>query len=296
MNLFRRTLAVTVPALLGLISLAGVSGAQSPSPIAPAASSCAPVPSHAPASPAASMVAVEAPDLLVFAAASLTKSFADLEAPWVAARPGSDLIFSFDASSTLRAQIEQGAPADVLASADTRNAQALVDECLAPAPITDFATNHLVIVVPSGNPAGITSPADLAKPDVRVVAAGPDVPITKYANMVITNLAGIAGYPPDYAASVAANVVSEEDNVKQVLTKIELGEGDAAIVYVTDAKSSDKVETVPIPDEANVLATYAAVPVGDSIQPELAAEFVTFLTGPEAQAVLAGYGFLQPAP
>ena len=203
-------------------------------------------------------------------------------------------MFSFDASSALRAQIEQGAPADVLVSADTKNPQALVDECLA-TDLTAFATNHLVIVVPAGNPAGITTPADLAKPGLKVVAAGADVPITTYATQLIDNLAALPDYPADFAAAVAANVVSEEDNVKAVLAKIELGEGDAAIVYVTDAASSTAVETVAVPDEANVLATYAGAAVNEAADPVLAADFLSFLTETEAQQILAGYGFL-PAP
>ncbi|MFN8623553.1 MAG: molybdate ABC transporter substrate-binding protein [Chloroflexota bacterium] len=284
--------AVTVSLPLAALLAAAPVGAQSPS--AAPEPSCAPVPSTAPLPSAAPASAVPAGDLTVFAAASLTKAFGDLQAPWAAAHPDSTLVFSFDASGALRTQIEQGAPADVLASADMKNPQALVDECLAPAPVTAFATNHLVIVVPKGNPAGITSPADLTKSGVKVVAAGKDVPITKYATQLVDTLSKLSGYPADFAAGYAANVVSEEDNVKAVLAKIELGEGDAAIVYVTDAASSTGVDTVAVPDEANVLATYGAVSITDSAQPELSAEFLSFLTGPDAQAVLASYGFLPP--
>ena len=268
--------------------------ASSPSP----SSTCLPLPTLAPVAAASASpdpAAADEPDLSVFAAASLTGAFSDLSDPWTSAHPGSSLVLSFDASSALRAQIEQGAPVDVFASADTRNPQALIDECLSPAPMTVFASNTLVIVVPTGNPAGIASPADLARPGVRIVAAGPDVPITTYARQVIANLAATPGYPADYVAAVTANTVSEEDNVKAVLAKIELGEGDAAIVYATDAASSDQVQSVPIPDASNVVATYGAVAVGASSEPDLAASFLQFLTEPQAQGVLAGYGFL-PAP
>jgi molybdate transport system substrate-binding protein len=275
---------MTLAAGLLLLSLTP-GAAQSPS----ALPSCPPSQSIASAAPASSG---EQPDLLVFAAASLTKAFEDFQEPWGAAHPGSELIFSFDASSALRTQIEEGAPVDAFASADIRNAQTLVDECLAPGPITPFGGNRLVIVVPAGNPAGITSPADLAREGVRVVAAGPEVPITRYATKAIENLAGLEGYPEGYVAAVAANTVSEEDNVRAVLAKIELGEGDAAIVYLTDAASSDAVQKVAIPDEANVPASYAAVTTYAAPQPALAAELLDFLGGPEAQAVLAGYGFL----
>lgn len=293
MNASRRSLAtlpLTLPLALAL--LAGPVGAQSPT--AAPQPSCAPAPSAAPATGGASPSPLGADDLTVFAAASLTKPFGELQGPWEASHTGSTLVFSFDASSALRTQIEQGAPADVLASADLKNPQALVDACLAPAPVTAFAANHLVIVVPAGNPAAIASPVDLGRPGVKVVAAGPDVPITKYATQLVDNLAGLAGYPADLAAGYAANVVSEEDNVKAVLSKIELGEGDAAIVYATDAASSTAVEVIPVPDEANVLATYGAVSLTDAAQPQLATDFLAFLTGPDARAVLASYGFLPP--
>jgi molybdate transport system substrate-binding protein len=278
-------LFVSFAVLLGGLTLAVVpSAAQSPS----ALPSCPPGPT-ASAGPVASG---EQSDLTVFAAASLSKAFEDMQEPWCAAQPGSQLITSFDASSALRTQIEEGAPVDVFASADIRNARKLVDECLAPGPITPFAGNTLVIVVPTGNPAGIASPADIARSGVRVVAAGPEVPITRYTTQAIQNLGALEGYPADFAAAVTANTVSEEDNVRAVLTKIELGEGDAAIVYVTDAASSDQVETVAIPDEANVPATYAAVTIGSAAQPALAAEFLEFVTGVEGQSVLVGHGFL----
>lgn len=264
---------------------------QSPSP-SPPLPSCPPIEPAAAASPG---TAVELADVTVYAAASLRDAFETLAGPWEAAHPGSGLVLAFDASSTLRTQIEQGAPADVLASADTRNARLLVDGCLAPGPITSFAGNALVVVVPSGNPAGIATPADLARPGVRYVTAGPEVPLTRYATEAIENLASLPGYPADFVAAVTANTVSEEDNVRAVLAKVELGEGDAAIVYATDAAASDLTEMVAIPDEANVLAMYAAVANIDAPNPGLASEFLSFLAGPEAQAVLAQFGFL-PAP
>ena len=215
----------------------------------PAFAQSSPPASCPPARPMASLVpdaSGDQPDLTVFAAASLTNAMEDLQGLWAAAHAGSELVFSFDASSTLRAQIEEGAPADVFVSADTKNAQALVDHCLAVGPITPFAGNLLIVVVPADDPAAIATPADLARPGVRVVAAGPEVPITAYATEVIAKLAELPGYPADFAAAVAANTVSEEDNVRAVLAKIELGEGDAAIAYLTDAQSSDGVAAVEI--------------------------------------------------
>jgi len=280
------TLTVAASLLLGGTAALAQSPAAGGSP-APA---CTPLPTMAPlGSPVATM-----PSLTIFAAASLTKPFSVMGQAWAAQHAGSTLTFSFDASSALKAQIEQGAPSDVFASADTKNPQALIDECLAPAPITDFATNHLVIVVPTANPAGIASPADLAKPGVRIVAAGPDVPITRYAEQVISNLAAQAGAPAGYADAVHANIVSREDNVAQVLSKIELGEGDAGIVYVSDATSATGVTAIQIPAAVNVLATYGAVEVAATTVPDGAAAFLGYLLGPEAQAILAQFGFLPP--
>lgn len=230
-------------------------------------------------------------ELTVFAAASLRTAFTQLAPMFEAAHPGVRLVFSFDASSTLRTQIEQGAPADAFASADEKNPQALVGAGLAVGPPAAFTGNELAVIVAPGNPANVATPADLARSGVRIVAAGDDVPITTYANQLIANLALQPGYPPDYAARVAANVVSREDNVRSVLTKIELGEGDAGIVYSTDARASGKVGTLRIPG-ANVVTKYAAVPVRASKHLAEARVFVDFLSSPAAQTVFDEFGFI----
>jgi molybdate transport system substrate-binding protein len=222
----------------------------------------------------------------VFGAASLRAAFEAL-GPTFQAETGLAPEYSFDASSALRAQIEQGAPADVFAAADVSNVQTLLDVGLATDPVA-FACNQLTVIVPVGNPAGITAAGDLGRPGVRVVAAGDEVPITRYAVQLAANLGISDGY--------AANIVSREDNVAGVRSRIELGEGDAAIVYVTDAiASSELVERVPVPTEANVPATYAAAIVAATDQPADSATFLDRLTGPVGQAVLAAFGFL-PAP
>lgn len=233
--------------------------------------------------------------LTVFAAASLKKPFAAVEAAYRTVHPEVTLTFSFDASSALETQIEQGAPADVFASADTKNPQKLVDGGFATGPVTSFAGNSLTVIVPTANPAGVSSPLDLARPGLKVIAAGDDVPITKYADQLVDNLAREAGYPADFSAKVEANVVSREDNVAAVVSKIELGEGDAAIVYRTDARNSTKVTPVPVPALANVPATYGAVPVKASQNPGAAAAFISWLAGPDGQAILARFGFLPPS-
>ncbi len=148
--------------------------------------------------------------------------------------------------------------------------------------------------MPKGNPGRISSPADLARSGVKVVAAGDAVPITEYANQLVKNLAKVPGYPADFAAGYARNVVSKEDNVKSVVTKVGLGEGDAGIAYVTDAKASTDVDTVPIPDGANVPATYAGVVVKASHDAEAAKAFLDWLAGPDGQAILQQAGFVAP--
>ncbi|HEV8488874.1 MAG TPA: molybdate ABC transporter substrate-binding protein [Candidatus Limnocylindrales bacterium] len=243
-----------------------------------------------------SRAAGQAPtELIVFAAASLRDAFTATAAEYRATAPGVILTFSFDASSALRTQIELGAPADAFASADTVNPQALVDGGYAVGPVAPFARNLLTIVVPLGNPAAIRDPRELARPGVRIVGAGEAVPISRYVDACLERLALLPGFPAGYAAAVERNVVSREDNVRAALTKVELGEADAAIVYVTDARSSHNVETVAIPASANVEATYGAVTARGSRHPVEAAAFVMWLTGPRGRAVLAPFGFLGPA-
>lgn len=232
--------------------------------------------------------------LTVFGAASLKDALEALTSAYEASVPDTTLTIATDSSSTLRTQIEQGAPADLFLSADQKNPQTLVDADLTDGPAVDFAGNTLTVIVPPDNPAGIESPADLARPGVKVVAAGDDVPIATYAGRAVAKLAALPGYPTDYARAYAANIVSREQNVKAVVAKIELGEGDAAIVYVTDARASKAVATVAIPDAANVPATYAGIVVAASIRHDEAHAFLEWLAGPAGAAILAGFGFLPP--
>ncbi|HEY0444768.1 MAG TPA: molybdate ABC transporter substrate-binding protein [Candidatus Limnocylindrales bacterium] len=235
-------------------------------------------------------------ELDVFAAASLRDAMTAAATRYDASHPGVHVTASFDSSTALRTQIEQGAPADVFASADTTNPQHLVDAGLAVGPVTSFARNSLVIVVADSSRTRVRDPRDLATPGVRIAAAGPDVPITRYADQVVAGLARLPGYPPDYVAAVSANVVSREDNVRAALAKVELGEADAAIVYETDARSSKATGRVEIPAAANVVATYGAVAVTASRHRAEAAAFVAWLGGAEGTAALAPFGFAAPSP
>jgi molybdate transport system substrate-binding protein len=234
-------------------------------------------------------------ELTIYGAASLKGALEQAKAAYETANPGTTVTISTDSSSALETQIEQGAPADLFLSADQTNPQKLVDAGLADGAIVTFAGNKLTVVVPADNPAGIASPADLAKAGVKVIAAGDTVPITKYTTQLVANLANEAGYPADFVAAYTANIASKEDNVKAVIAKIELGEGDAGIVYLTDAKASSKVRTIDVPDSANVPATYDGVVVKASANAGAARAFLDWFAGPDGRAILGALGFLPPS-
>lgn len=246
-------------------------------------------------SPEASPGAVSSPFVLtVYAASSLKPALADLT-HLSEDNLGGDLAISTDSSSALETQIEQGAPADVFLSADLSNPQKLIDGGFASGPATVYAANLLTIIVAPKNPAHIASPFDLARPGVKIIAAGDTVPITTYASELVRNLAVLPGAPAGFEAAYRANIVTKVENVQAVITQVLLGQGDAAIVYVSDAKSGGATDTVAIaPASANVLATYAGIVVGASPRRAAGALFLAWLTGPSGQAVLQTYGFLSP--
>lgn len=238
--------------------------------------------------------AVGRAELIIFGAASLKGALEQAKAAYEATVPGTTVTISTDSSAALVTQIEQGAPADVFLSADTTNPQKLVDGGFADGEVIDFAGNELTIIIPTDNPGRLATPFDLATAGVRVIAAGDAVPITKYASKLVENLAALPEAPVDFAAAYAANVASREDNVAAVRTKIELGEGDGAIVYVTDAAASDKVATIAVPDGVNVPATYAGVVVKASADLDAARSFLDWFAGPDGQEILGALGFLPP--
>ncbi len=289
MKILGRRLILVVLALAWLV--AACSSGATPSPSGAAPSVAAPSVAASEAAPS-----VEAAPLTVLGAASLKGVLAKLQTAWEAAHPGSTLTISTDSSAALETQIEQGSPADVFLSADTANPKKLVDKGLADGAAVNFAGNTLTVIVPTTNPAGISTPADLAKTGVKVIAAGDDVPITKYANQAVANLAKLPGYPANFEAAYKMNIASKDENVKGIVTKVELAEGDGGIVYVTDAKASTKVTPVTIPNEANVPATYAGVVVKASAHPATAHAFLDWVAGPEGQAILTTFGFIAPLP
>ncbi len=253
---------------------------------APAATSVA---SLSTASPTASAVTGR---ISVYAASSLTDVFKTIATAFQARNPGVTVEFNFASSSALESQLEQAAPADVFASADEANMKKAQDKLLIEGTPVAFARNLPVIVVPAANKAGIASAKDLSKPGVKLVLAAPDVPIGNYARQVIDRLAADPANGAGYKDAVTKNIVSNEANVRAVLSKIELGEADAGVTYKTDALvSGAKVKTVAIPDAANVIVVYPIAAVKGSKNAAAAAAFVAFVKGADGQAVLKAAGF-----
>jgi molybdate transport system substrate-binding protein len=223
-------------------------------------------------------------NLTVLAAASLADAFNKIGEQLKASHPGVDVRFSYAGSPTLVMQIQQGAPADVFASADQSNMQRIAAGRLNAAEPRVFARNRLQVVVQAGNPRQIQSVADLARPGLRVDLCAPAVPCGSYA----TSVFGKAG--------VKVTPVSQEDNVRAVVTKVSLGEADAGIVYATDVKAGgDRVQGLAIPDEQNVVATYPIVQLKGATNQRAAQAFIALVAAPEGQKTLAAYGFLSPS-
>ncbi len=256
---------------------------------------CAGSPAASPGASPAAATSAPAVELQVYAAASLQSALVRAAAAYEAENPGLTITASTDSSAALETKIEQGAPADVFLSADTANPQKLVAAGLAAGAVSVFAGNQLTVIVPTANPAGIASPADLARSGVKIVACSDAVPIEKYTVQWLAKVSALPAYGADFATRFDANVVSREDSVSAIVAKVGLGEGDAGIVYVTDARTTTQVATVGIPAAENVPASYGGVVVRASAHAAAAAKFLGWLTGAEGQRVLASFGFLPPA-
>jgi len=230
--------------------------------------------------------------LTVLAAASLVNTFPKIGAMYTQQHAGITFKFSFAGTDTLAAQIQQGAPADVFAGASTTYSDQLSSSGLIDT-ATPFCTNQLVLVVPPSNPAHITSLKALTKPGIKLVIAGPTVPVGAYTLKVLDNLN--APYGPSYSGKVLANVVSREADVESVLTKVKLGEADAGFVYITDAKASaGDVRAITLPAFAQATAIYPIAVVKASKSATAAKQFMDYVLSPPAQAVLRRAGFGPP--
>ena len=218
--------------------------------------------------------------LTVLAASSLTKAFEEIGAEFEKQHDGVKVTFSFGGSSDLVAQIQQGAPADVFASADTANMDKLTGDDLQAAAPQNFATNTLEIAVPPDNPAGIGSFSDLAKDGINVVVCAPEVPC------------GAATAKVEEATGVEIQPVSEEQSVTDVLAKVTSGEADAGVVYVTDVLAAgDKVEGIEFPESSEAVNTYPIVALKDSENGAIAQDFVDLVLSDAGQSVLQDAGF-----
>ncbi|MGH2560508.1 MAG: molybdate ABC transporter substrate-binding protein, partial [Thermomicrobiales bacterium] len=265
-------------------------------PPAPPASPAAAAPTVA-ATPAAVEFPEEGGELVVFAAASLTDAFNQIKADLEAAHPGLTITYNFAGSQALVTQLTEGAEADLFASANTAQMSAAIEGDVIAGEPAIFTQNRLAIVAPADNPAGVQSAADLAADGLKLVLAAPEVPVGRYSRESICSMgADSATYGEGFVDGVAANIVSNEDNVKAVLAKVQLGEADAGIVYTSDvtADVAEDVALIEIPEAVNVIAQYPIAPIagGDTA---LARAFIAYLLGPDGQATLAEFGF-QPKP
>jgi molybdate transport system substrate-binding protein len=246
------------------------------------------------ASPTPVVTPVEQKAITVFAAASLGDAFNDTGAAYTAKHPDVKVVFNFAGTQTLVTQVEQGASADVFASANTKYMSQLSGEgYMNNSTIANFANNSLAVIVPASNPANITSFADLAKPGAKVVIGAPSVPCGSYTLQVLDKSANTTGYGVDFENKVKTNVVSTEPDINGIVSKVALGEADAGIVYVSDvpAAMKDKVKTIPVPQEINVVAVYPIGVLSQSRDQAEAESFVQFVLSSDGKAILNGHGF-----
>ena len=269
---------------------------------APATATQAPAPTQAPSATAVPATVAPTPTqapttLTVLAAASLTESFTELGTLFEAQHAGVKVAFSFAGSQQLAQQLDQGAPADVFASASPKYMTAAVtSKRVNQADAQTFVKNHLVVIFPKANPAGLSALKDLAKPGLKIDLEDKSVPAGQYSLDFLAKASKDPGFDANYQANVLKNVVSYETDVKAVVSKVSLGEADAGIVYITDYNAaSDKLGKMDIPDALNTVAVYPIAPISDSKNPDLAKAFVALVLSADGQAVMAKYGFVPAA-
>jgi len=234
--------------------------------------------------------AAHAAQVTVFAAASLTDAFGEIGRAFEK-QSGNSVTFQFAGSQTLRTQLENGARADVFASANSAQYDPLLRVGLV-GPGSTFAKNRLVVVAPVGGK--VSTLRDLSKPGIKLVLGDKTVPVGVYSRQMLDLLSKSALYGPNFSSAALKNLVSEETNVRQVALKVGLGEADAGVVYVTDVTPDlkGKVKRLYIPTQYNPIASYPIGTVKGSTQPEAAQAFVNFVQGAAGQAILRKWGFL----
>ena len=239
----------------------------------------------------ATLTATRTPEITVFAASSLTDAFNELAQAFQAQNEGVQVVLNLAGSSQLATQLNEGIVADVFASANAAQMQAVINSGRIRAGTEVlFVSNRLTILVPADNPAGIHSLEDLAKQGVQLVLAVEGVPVREYTDQIV------GAMPADFQTRFYANLVSEEDNVRQVSAKVALGEADAGIVYTSDVTPDigEQVRQIVIPDAQNVVAAYPIAPLADAPHPDAAQSFIDFILSAEGQAILARWGFGPP--
>ncbi len=238
-------------------------------------------------------------DLTVFAAASLTEAFTEIGRQFETEHPGVRVTFNFAGSQQLVQQLGQGAPADVFASANNKQMGVAIEAGrVISGTQQTFVRNRLVVIYPQDNPAGVSGLADLARPGLHLVLAAKEVPVGQYSLDFLDKATQDPAFGAAYKENVLKNVMSYEENVRSVLAKVVLGEGDAGIVYTSDISGEgvDQVGRLDIPDGLNTVATYPLVVVGDSAYPTQAQAFVDYVLGASGQEILARYGFIPAGP
>jgi molybdate transport system substrate-binding protein len=233
--------------------------------------------------------------LKVDAADSLTDCFNQTGAAFTANNTGVNVTFNFAGSDVLATQLIQGGTADVFASANLAQMQNVQNAGLMNnSSVTTFAYNKLAIIVPTANPANITSLADLAKPGIKLDIANSSVPVGNYTLQMLAKASNNTTYGSGFAKSVMSNVVSTETQVNDVVVKVALGEADAGIVYKSQVPPAyqSKVQTITIPDSVNVLATYYIGVLSASPNAQAAQNFINYVKSPGGQAILSSYGFM----
>jgi molybdate transport system substrate-binding protein len=232
--------------------------------------------------------------LTIFAASSLTEPFSEIISILEQRHPQIDYLLNLAGSQQLAQQINEGAPADVFASANLAQMGTGIERGkIDPASIQSFATNRLVIIFPESNPGNLGKLEDLTQPGLRILLAAPEVPVGQYSLEFLEKASTEHTLGVAFKSDFIANVVSYEDNVKIVLAKVSLGEADAGIVYASDVsgKTADSIRTIEIPEELNVIASYPIAPILDSPNPTDARLFIDFVLSPEGQTILAKFGF-----
>ncbi len=278
--------------------LAACGGTDAPAtankPSAPAANSASRKPTEASGTSTAVSV-TEPKEVVVFAASSLTDVFDQLSSAFKSqvGNEGLAITTNYGSSSQLRTQIQQGAKADIFASADLAQMEQATKAGLVDSDAKVFARNRLVVIIPKANPGKVTTLASLAKPGIKFVTTPADVPIGAYARTALKKLTADPRNGDGYDAKVLANIVSEEVNVRQVVVKVQLGEADAGICYATDvtAVAATEITTIDIPDDANVVAEYPIAVLKSARAPATARRLVTFICSPGGQAILSAAKF-----